>query len=241
MRSQASAWYNQAWSLLQKADRTPDETLDLVGLAQASFAAWLAVPGHTPTNESIGAWMVSRAFATAGEGRLAEAWARRALAAAAPPSVDPFYRAYAREALARALRVQGRPDEVLAEVKLAHFALAGTAEDDLEALSRDLAELEAQPNSERFYQVSVHRPRGQFTEQVVASMHRYGAAARTQTGLHEVRTLKSDEGTALIGYAVWESRAAKEAANPALRAAVAGDDFEAWEETEIEGWGLDSV
>lgn len=237
LRSQAAAWYNQTWTLLDQKDKTPSQILDLLATAQASFTAWMAVPDHSLTHEAIGAWQVSRAHAVAGEGRLAEAWARRSLSAAADPSVDPFYRAYAREALARAYRVQGRPEDVVAEVIRARRALVGTAEDELEALEADLNNLETQPGTDQFVMVSVHRPRPGFTEAVIGSMHRYGDAARTQEGLVEVRTLKAVQEGVLVGYAVWTSAAAKEAANPALRAAVEHDDFDLWEER-MEGWGL---
>lgn len=237
LRSQAAAWFNQTWMLLDKGDRAPQETLDMLALAQASFTAWLSVPDHTAVHEAIGAWQVSRVHAVAGEGRLAEAWARRSLAAAADPSVDPFYRTYAREALARAYLVQGRPADVLAEVIRARQALEGTMEDELGALEADLAELETRPGTELFVSVSVHRPRSGFADLVVGSMHRYGDAARTQPGLVEVKTLRAEGEDVLVGYAVWESAAAKQAAGPALQAAVEHDDFELWEES-LEGWGL---
>lgn len=238
LRPQAAAWYNQTWTLLEKRDRSPQETLDMLALAQASFTAWMSVADHTPVHEAIGAWQVSRAHALAGEGRLAEAWALRSLEAAGDSSVDPFYRAYAREALARAYRVQGRPADVLAEVLRARQALVGTAEDELAALNADLDGLEARPGTEQYVSLSVHRPRPGFADLVLGSMHRYGEAARTQPGLVEVRTLRSEDGEVLVGYAVWESAEAKQAAGPALRQAVAHDDFELWEEREIEGWGL---
>jgi len=241
LRAQAATWYNEAWTLLLKTERTEAEDLDLVSLAQASFRAWLEVPNHTPTHESIGAWMISRTFSATEQGHLAETWARRALECAAEKTVDPFYRSYAREALARSLRVQGRHSEVVAEVRLARLALAGTAEDDLDALDRDLTELESEPAAGPYTQISVHRPKASFFQQVVDSMHRYGAAARTQKGLLEVKTLKSFEGTHLIGYAVWKSKADKDAAVPALRSAVSGDDFATWEEGDIEGWELDPI
>ncbi|MEI8095048.1 MAG: hypothetical protein WCG80_12615 [Spirochaetales bacterium] len=153
MKSQAAAWYNAAWALMDKPDRTPTETLDMLARANASFAAWLEVPDHTLTHESIGSWQVSRAHVLAGEARLAEAWALRSLAAAADPgslgspAVDGFYRAYAREALARAYRLQGRPEAVLDQVRLAREALKTSTEDEVETLLADLAELEATPTT----------------------------------------------------------------------------------------------
>jgi predicted acetyltransferase len=147
LRSQAAAWYNATWDLMEKTDRSPLETLDMLALAQASFRAWLEVPDHTTTHESIGAWQVSRAHALAGEARLAEAWAHRSLSAAAHPAVDGFYRAYAREALARAFRLQGRVGDAVTQLSLARKDLATSAEDETESLLADLVALEIPPQT----------------------------------------------------------------------------------------------
>jgi hypothetical protein len=91
------------------------------------------------------------------------------------------------------------------------------------------------------YHLSVHRPRPEHERDVVDSMHRFGVAARTQDGLVEVHTLKDRRSGALIGFAVWESAEALETARPALAAATADDDFDAWETSPIEGFVLDEV
>ena len=53
------------------------------------------------------------------------------------------------------------------------------------------------------YHVSIHRPKPEHERDVIDSMHRFGAAARTQDGLLEVHTLKDRRSDALIGLAVW--------------------------------------
>jgi heme-degrading monooxygenase HmoA len=91
------------------------------------------------------------------------------------------------------------------------------------------------------YHVSIHRPKAEHERDVIDSMHRFGAAARTQDGLHEVHTLKDRRSNALIGLAVWDSVDALDAARPALSAATEGDDFDAWDAAPIEGFLLDEV
>jgi len=78
------------------------------------------------------------------------------------------------------------------------------------------------------FHVAIHRPKPEFEQVLVDSMHRFGAAARTQAGLREVHTLRDTRSGVLVGLAVWESATALEAARPALAAATETDDFEAW-------------
>jgi heme-degrading monooxygenase HmoA len=91
------------------------------------------------------------------------------------------------------------------------------------------------------YHVSIHRPKPEHEQHVIDSMHRFGAAARTQDGLLEVHTLKDRRSDALVGLAVWGSAEALEAARPSLAAATEDDDFDAWEAAPIEGFLLDEV
>jgi heme-degrading monooxygenase HmoA len=91
------------------------------------------------------------------------------------------------------------------------------------------------------YHLSIHHPKPGHERDVVDSMHRFGDAARTQAGLVEVHTLKDRRSDALVGFAVWESADALEAARPALAAATEHDDFEAWEASPIQGFGLDEI
>ena len=91
------------------------------------------------------------------------------------------------------------------------------------------------------YHVSIHRPKSEHEQDVIDSMHRFGAAARTQDGLLEVHTLKDRRSDALIGLAVWGSAEALEAARPALAAATEHDDFDTWDAAPIEGFLLEEV
>ena len=72
-------------------------------------------------------------------------------------------------------------------------------------------------------------------------MHRYGEAAKRQKGLVSVYTLKDEETGELLGLAIWDSQDSFLAARPALRKAIEGDDFDAWESEPVKGRRLKSV
>ena len=91
------------------------------------------------------------------------------------------------------------------------------------------------------YHVSIHRPKPEHEQDVIDSMHRFGAAARTQEGLVEAHTLKDRRSDALVGLAVGESDEALDAARLALAAATEHDDFDLWDAAPIERFLLDEV
>jgi hypothetical protein len=91
------------------------------------------------------------------------------------------------------------------------------------------------------YHLSIHSPKPEYRHEVIDSMHRFGAAARTQPGLVEVHTLADNRSGALVGLAVWESMDALNAARPALGAATEGDDFAAWDAEPIRSYLLEEV
>lgn len=76
--------------------------------------------------------------------------------------------------------------------------------------------------------MTIHKPFPAKTDELRASMARYGAAVRTQPGLVDVYTIETTDG-ALIGLALWESRAASDTGRAAGRAAVKDDPFAEWE------------
>jgi heme-degrading monooxygenase HmoA len=92
-----------------------------------------------------------------------------------------------------------------------------------------------------FVNLSIHHPRPGYEPDLIASMHRFGAAAAGTPGLLHVATLKDEESERLIGLMVWTSREAWEAGIGPSRAAVANDDFDLWEEREPEGFAADEV
>ncbi len=78
------------------------------------------------------------------------------------------------------------------------------------------------------YHLSIHRPRPEHEQDLIESMHRFGATAREQ-GAIEAHTFKDARSDALVGLAIWRSEDDLAAARPALASAVEHDDFDAWE------------
>jgi hypothetical protein len=97
--------FNKAWDLLELAERTPEQDRELVLLNQASLWHWLQRPDCTDENLSVGYWQSSRIHALLGNGELARRDAE--LSQKFAVSCEPFYQAYAVEALARSELCRG--------------------------------------------------------------------------------------------------------------------------------------
>jgi heme-degrading monooxygenase HmoA len=89
--------------------------------------------------------------------------------------------------------------------------------------------------------MSIHSPRAGKERDLVASMHRYGAAGEGQPGLIDVMTMRDRETGRLIGIARWEDEASWRAGVEHMRAAVEHDPFDEWEDAEVEGFFLEEV
>lgn len=89
--------------------------------------------------------------------------------------------------------------------------------------------------------ISVHTPKPEYRDELIDSMHRFGAALQDQPGLVGAHTLAETEGNRLIGLAIFETRDAAEAAMPIANQAVANDDFGLWEASETEGFRVIEV
>jgi len=89
--------------------------------------------------------------------------------------------------------------------------------------------------------MSIHTPKPDMEQDLIASMHRYGAAGAGQPGFIEARTLRDTRSGRLVGMALWEDEASWRAGVEAMRAAVADDPFDKWEEDASEGFFLEEV
>ena len=87
-----------------------------------------------------------------------------------------------------------------------------------------------------FHHVSIHHPRPGRREELIASMHRYGAAIAGAPGLVSVHTLWDEEQDVLMGLAIWESEHAWQASVHLAREAVANDPFDEWEAQPVTGF-----
>lgn len=97
--------FNQAWGLIEKTDRTPEENEEMIQLSQASIWHWTQRDDCTDQNMSIGYWQASRIFAIIGDVVSARKYGEICLSYS--KNEPPFYLGYAYEALARAEMVGG--------------------------------------------------------------------------------------------------------------------------------------
>jgi len=94
--------FNACWELIDREDRSEEETEDMVVLANASLWHWKQREDCEPRNLSIAYWLLGRVNALAGDLDLARHYGGKSLAIATEHELDPFYVGYAHEALARA-------------------------------------------------------------------------------------------------------------------------------------------
>jgi hypothetical protein len=134
--------FNAAWDLIEKTDRTPADDRLMVSLSQASLWHWLSRPDLTDRNLSIAYWQLSRVHALTGAPDQARRYAELSLELS--EDVQPFRRAYAHEAVARAAFALGDAAAAASHLSAA-LALAGQVDDprDRALLDADLQTLAA--------------------------------------------------------------------------------------------------
>ena len=94
--------FNECWGLIDKTDRTAEETEDMILLSSASLWHWKQRDDCAPLNLSTGYWQLSRVYALAEQFDMAELVGQKCLTASLDGELEPFYVGYAYEALARA-------------------------------------------------------------------------------------------------------------------------------------------
>lgn len=97
--------FNAAWELMEKPDRTSDETDTLIHMAHSSRFHW-GVAG-APVHWARGEWQLARVYTLAGRPEPALYHARRCLSLSEGHALGPFDEAFAHEALARAYSLAG--------------------------------------------------------------------------------------------------------------------------------------
>jgi hypothetical protein len=140
-RALAVGLFNHTWTLLEKADRTPAETDEMIHAAHASRYHWGEVGERV--NLARGEWQCSRVYAVLGRGEPALWHARRCVEInEANPAREDWDLASAYEAMARALAVAGDLDAAAKWKVRAEVACAAISEpEDREAIDRDIATL----------------------------------------------------------------------------------------------------
>jgi hypothetical protein len=118
----AQTYFNEVWNLLEidNSERSPLENENMIHMAHASFYLWTQVHDHTEINISIGYWQLSRVYAVLTYGEQALYYAKRCLEVSESGNLQPFYIAYAYEALARAYKALEKKDELSMALQQAH-------------------------------------------------------------------------------------------------------------------------
>ena len=122
--------FNQAWDLIDKSDRTPEENEAMIRLSIASTWHWTQRADCAPTNLSVGYWQTSRIYALLGQADNSRHYGQLSLSALQGDDVPPFYRGYAYEALARAESVARNKAKMEAFLAEARRAAEGVTEDE---------------------------------------------------------------------------------------------------------------
>lgn len=89
--------------------------------------------------------------------------------------------------------------------------------------------------------MSVHTPHDEHRDKVIDSMHRFQDAIKGEPGLVSIRTLADARSTRLVGLAIFDSPEDAARLLPIAGTAVADDDFDTWEEVDIDGFRLTEV
>lgn len=141
-RKMGAGLYNFTWTLMEKADRTAEETDLMIHAAHASRFHWEKVA--LAVNRSRGEWLCSRVYAVLGRPEPSLWHARRCLAIveAGGEGFEDWDRGSALEAIARAYAVAGDREQAERYKSLSAAELPKIAEaDDREVLEKDLASI----------------------------------------------------------------------------------------------------
>jgi hypothetical protein len=129
--------FNRAWTLIDKANRTPADNEQMLLLSLASLWHWTQRDDCSEQNLSIGYWQVARVYALLGDAANARKYAEACLAHS--HRQPPFFLAYAHEAIARAAFLRGDLDRMAKHVAEGRrLALQVTEVEERSALEKDL-------------------------------------------------------------------------------------------------------
>jgi hypothetical protein len=153
----AAQCFNQAWDLIEKKDRTPEDDRMMVALNQASIYHWLQRDDCNDQRLSVGYWQASRIQAILGNAPEALRYAKVCLDHSG--ALPPFFLGYAHEALARAHRLAANPRAAQEHLDAALELAAKVGEkDDRELLLADLRALGHVLGGERMQSETVTHP-----------------------------------------------------------------------------------
>jgi hypothetical protein len=141
-RSLGIEYFNAAWDLIDQAERSADDGLEMLLLAAASRLHWQYAGGGTE-ELATGDWQVAHVASILGHGGLALAFAKRNLEVATRAGWRGWRLGSAHEGMARAAATAGDASLRDEHVAAAHTALAD--EPDAEARGVVAGQLETVP------------------------------------------------------------------------------------------------
>ncbi len=117
--------FNEAWTLMDKTDRTTQESEDMIHYAMASLFHWSKRKDCTDKHKSIGSWQISRCFVLIGNLDKGEQYGKLCLNFSKKQS--PYFKGYAHETLARVYHLMDKTD-----LKNKHLIKANELNDQIE-------------------------------------------------------------------------------------------------------------
>jgi hypothetical protein len=131
-------YFNKTWEYIEKADgRSTEDNMAMLHMAIASLWHWTQREDVKPENLSVGYWQVSRVYNLIQQPNNARRYGLLALRYA--ENLEPFFKAYAYETLARAEMMSGNRVIMLVYLEKAN-SMAEQIEDreDRQLLLKDL-------------------------------------------------------------------------------------------------------
>ncbi len=132
--------FNKTWDYIEKKDRSQEDDLNMVHTAFASLWHWSQREDVSAKNLSVGYWQVSRVFSLIRQPDNARMYGLLSLKHA--ESLDPFFKSYAFESLARAEMLAGNRVVMKHYLEKAREMLEQVSdEEDKGMLLKDLASI----------------------------------------------------------------------------------------------------
>jgi hypothetical protein len=132
--------FNDAWTLIDKPDRSAEDNQRMLALSFASLWHWTQRQDCAERNLSIAYWQLSRVFALLGDAGNATRYGEMCLQHSV--SEPPFFLAYAHEALARAAALRNDASRTSHHLSKARkLVLLIDDPDDRALLEKDLQSL----------------------------------------------------------------------------------------------------
>jgi tetratricopeptide (TPR) repeat protein len=137
----STKFFNQAWELIDKPERTLDEDFFMVHLTHASLSHWLMRDDCTDENLSTAYWQLSRVYSLIDEPEQALKYALRCLNFSERRDIGQFFLGYAYEALARAYMLLENSDKKKECLEKAKAITSLISPEDARSLRDDLASI----------------------------------------------------------------------------------------------------